>query len=124
MIENAKIILVVEDSEMLRESLVDLLKHEGYLTLEASNGLEGFEIFLKQKPDLIISDILMPICGGIDFVKKVLGSATPIPVILMSGYTNKGDFNEFKDSPYWKGFLDKPFDEPTLMKQIRSILNP
>jgi two-component system response regulator ArlR len=124
MTENAKRILVVEDSEMLRESLVDLLKCEGYVTLEAADGKEGFEMFSKLKPDLIISDILMPVCGGIELVKKILDSASPIPIILMSGYTNNGDFNEFKNSPYWKGFFDKPFDEPTLMKHIRTTLFP
>ena len=57
-------VLIVEDTIAIREEVIDILIMEGYTVFQAENGRIGFEIALKENPDLIISDILMPELNG------------------------------------------------------------
>lgn len=61
----AKTILIVEDESATRRALREKLTREGFSVLEAKNGKEGLEIALKEKPDLILLDIIMPLMDGI-----------------------------------------------------------
>ena len=67
----SKKILVVEDEAPMRSALCDKLVREGFITLEAKNGKEGLEIALKEHPDLILLDIVMPIMDGMAMLKKL-----------------------------------------------------
>ena len=64
-------ILIVEDTLTIREEIHDILVMEGYIVFEAENGGIGFEIALKERPDLIISDILMPRLNGFEMHEKL-----------------------------------------------------
>jgi len=64
-------ILIVEDEPDLRETIVEELKDEGHLTIEAGNGLEGLERLVDETPDMIISDITMPKMNGYQFFRSV-----------------------------------------------------
>lgn len=66
-----KIVLVVEDEHPILLVLRDRLKDEGYHVLEATNGEEGLSIALKEHPDLIVLDLLMPIMDGITLLQKL-----------------------------------------------------
>jgi CheY-like chemotaxis protein len=66
-----KIILVVEDDDSLREALNKKLLSEGFVVFEAKNGEEGLEISLREHPDLILADILMPRMDGLEMLKKI-----------------------------------------------------
>ncbi|MEK7150991.1 MAG: response regulator [Patescibacteria group bacterium] len=66
-----KTILVVEDEETLLRLLVDEFTTEGYRVLEAKNGVEGLAIALKEHPDLILLDIIMPRLDGIATLSKL-----------------------------------------------------
>jgi len=66
-----KIILVAEDEEPLRRVLKDILSFEGYMVLEAVNGEEGLEMILKEHPDLVLLDIVMPKMDGLTLLKKL-----------------------------------------------------
>lgn len=67
----SKKILIVEDEQSLRETLVDKLTREGFDVLEAKNGEEGLERTLKEHPDLILLDIVMPKMDGMTMMKKL-----------------------------------------------------
>ena len=69
--DTKKIILVVEDDVSLRKILVDKLRHENFSVLVAGNGDEGLKMALKNKPDLILLDIIMPRMNGIEMLKKL-----------------------------------------------------
>lgn len=69
--QNKKIVLITEDEEALREALHDKLISEGFTVLEAKNGQEGLEISLREHPDLILIDILMPKMDGLTMLKKL-----------------------------------------------------
>ena len=64
-------ILIVEDTRVIREEIYDILLLEGYTVLQAENGDIGYKMALKNRPDLIISDILMPELNGFEMFEKL-----------------------------------------------------
>ena len=83
-----KKILITEDERDLLSLLKDSFTEEGFTVFTASDGLEGLAVAEKEKPDLILADILMPKLDGIAMVKKFRESGVKTPVIFL---TNFGD---------------------------------
>ncbi len=80
-------ILVVEDEASLRKVLMDKLSLEGYDVLEAPNGQEGLAIALKERPNLILLDILMPVMDGLSMLQALRKGdeyGQRVPVILLT----------------------------------------
>lgn len=88
-----KTILIVEDNEVIRNEINDIFSMENYNVIEASNGLEGYIKAINDLPDIIISDIMMPILNGFDMYKKLkLNRMTEnIPVIFLSALSSNED---------------------------------
>jgi len=86
-------ILVVEDTLVIREEICDILEMEGYQILQASDGKIGYEMALKESPDLIISDILMPSLDGFEMFEKLQArtGTSAIPLIFLSAKSKKED---------------------------------
>tara|TARA_B110001454_G_C12723330_1_gene436740 strand:- start:30012 stop:30374 length:363 start_codon:yes stop_codon:yes gene_type:complete len=117
-----KKILIVEDDEVLREVLVYMFRSEGFETVEAENGLIGYEVFLAEHPDVIVSDVIMPKCDGVEFSRRVFSSAHPVPIAIVSGYTNNLNLNDLSQSPHLIGVFEKPFDENHLIKEVKAAV--
>ena len=66
-----KKILVVEDEKPMRRVLVDSLKNEGFFVYEADNGISGLDTAIRERPDLILLDLVMPHMDGIEMLKKL-----------------------------------------------------
>jgi two-component system, OmpR family, response regulator MprA len=79
-------ILVVEDEPGLRELYKDVLSDEGYLVSEASDGVEGLEELERERPDLIVLDLMMPRMDGLEFCRRLrdLPQGASIPIIVVS----------------------------------------
>lgn len=92
-----KKILIVEDEQDMRQALVDELTREGFQTFEAKNGREGLESALKEHPDLILLDIVMPVMDGMTMMKKLRESENgkDIPVIML---TNLSDIEKVSNA--------------------------
>ncbi|PIF04011.1 MAG: DNA-binding response regulator [Arcobacter sp.] len=82
-------ILYAEDEIGIRENIADSLSYYVKEVYQASNGSEAFEIYKDKKPDIILSDIHMPILNGIDFIKKIREEDRDIPVIMITAHTDK-----------------------------------
>ncbi len=99
----SKKILIVEDEQDMRQALVDELTREGFQILETRNGKEGLESALKEHPDLILLDIVMPVMDGMTMMKKLRESAggKKIPVILLTNLsaTDKIMMGIVRDEP-------------------------
>lgn len=88
-----KIILIAEDEEPLRRVLRDILSFEGYQVIEAVNGEEGLAMVLKEHPDLVLLDVVMPKMDGLTMLKKLRtdewGKTAPVMIL-----TNLSDNDE------------------------------
>jgi sigma-B regulation protein RsbU (phosphoserine phosphatase) len=78
-------LLIIDDDEVVRASLAAYLEDSGFSVLQASNGLQGIELFEKEKPDLVICDLRMPQMGGLELIRQVTSLAPETPVIVVSG---------------------------------------
>lgn len=112
-------ILLVEDDHILSGLLESFFVSEGFHVTTAYNGQEGFEKFSRDNFDFMLSDIVMPICNGVDLAKKVLASNKPVYVAMMSGFSNNSEFSELSLSKYWVGFFSKPFDEEVILSEFK-----
>lgn len=117
--KSMKKILIIDDDESTRESLVSYLSELGYEVFEANNGLRGLEVIKKDSPDLVISDIRMSGLNGIELAYVVKGLNYNIPIILISCFEN-ADLN-FEDS-FCFAFLQKPLDISDLRRNIGKAL--
>jgi DNA-binding response OmpR family regulator len=89
-----KKILIVEDEAPLRNALYDMLTHEGFAVLSAKDGQEGIDYALKEKPDIILLDLVMPVMDGMTMLKLLRADkeyGEKVPVIVLS---NVGVFDE------------------------------
>ncbi|TKB12365.1 response regulator [Desulforhopalus sp. IMCC35007] len=83
--ERLTTILLVDDEEVLRESVSDFLEDRDYRVITAENGFAALEIFKKEKPDLVLTDLRMPQMDGLELLKKIGKIAPEIPLIVVSG---------------------------------------
>ncbi|MBF0472138.1 MAG: PAS domain S-box protein [Nitrospirae bacterium] len=104
-----KTILVIDDEELLRETIRDTLMGEGYNIIEAQNGKEGLELLNEYMPILVVLDLKMPVMDGITFLEKInISTSSAYAVIVLTGH---GDEDDVKKC-YQLGvsiFLRKPF---------------
>ena len=91
--KDKKTILVVDDEKNIRDLLVFNLQNEGYNTLEAADGLEAVDIALKEKPDLILLDVMLPKLDGKSVCKKLRYSLniSNIPILMISAKDTETD---------------------------------
>ena len=116
------IILVAEDNSDVREYIVSTLKHK-YNVIEATNGLEGFEIATEIVPDLIISDLMMPEMDGITFCQKAKTDerTSHIPFILLSAQHNEEViFNSYETGA--DAYITKPFSSSLLLVRVENMI--
>jgi twitching motility two-component system response regulator PilH len=128
----AKKVLVVDDDPDVRLFSVTVLEENGYTPMEAANGEEGLKMIKKEKPELIILDVLMPRQSGIRLYRelKTDKSFKDIPIIILSGIAKKTflrsqkALTEFggKEVPEPKVYLEKPVEPEILAGEINNIL--
>ena len=119
-------VLVVEDNWHMRALTRSLLNAFGIGHIDAvADGESGFEIFCKQRHDLLIVDWMMEPIDGIEFTRKVRNDpASPdpfVPIILMTGYSEKMRVMQARDAGITE-FLVKPFTSRTLYTRIEHII--
>lgn len=114
-------ILLAEDNEMEQSALKDILDSEGYVVDSAVNGLFALDKVKDNDYHLIITDLVMPVSDGIQFLYSLSSLGRDIPVIVITGYDNI----ENMLSAYQMGALDvlyKPYDINQLLDLCRKIL--
>ncbi|MDO5980952.1 hybrid sensor histidine kinase/response regulator transcription factor [Flavivirga spongiicola] len=120
--ESKSSILLVEDNTNLRDYLKGVLS-KSYLVIEASNGKEGLEMAVEFIPDLVVSDIMMPVMDGVAFCSKLKNDirTSHIPVILLTARTLISDKIEGLETGA-DDYLTKPFNEAILKIRIKNLL--
>ncbi|MBI4377868.1 MAG: response regulator [Nitrospinae bacterium] len=117
-------ILVVEDSPTQAEQLKYLLEESGYKVHLAFNGIEGLAAARRFNPNIIISDIFMPLMDGYKMAYEIKHDERlkKIPIILVTSLKDReGDFDKVSDIA--DGYFIKPFDDKSLIDKINSLLS-
>ena len=117
---NRKTILVVDDEESIVDLLVYHLQKEGYDTLQAYDGASAVEIALKEKPDLILLDVMLPKMDGISVCKRIRYSLN-VPILMISAKDTELD----KVVGLEMGaddYITKPFQHREVMARIKANL--
>ena len=125
MTKNKIKLLLVENDTVIRTIYQQVLQKTASNILLARNGEEGFNIFQKEKPDLILTDIRMPLVNGLDMIKKIRQEDKSIRIIIISAYSESRYFTNAIELGV-KGFLTKPIKNDHLQKviqeQVKDIL--
>ena len=118
-----KRILVVEDQEDSRRILRDLLTSADYEIMEAVNGEEALTAAAKQRPDLILMDIQLPIMDGYEATRRIKADPTlaHVPVIAVTSYALSGDKAKARAAGC-DDFVSKPYSPRQLLAKIRQLL--
>ena len=120
---SAKTILYVEDNEMNRQIVRDLLKRTKYSLIEAHDGEAGVAKALEARPDLILMDIQLPKISGMEAMRRLRADATTAntPIIAITSFALSGDEQKAKESGA-TAYLAKPYSPRDLLGLIRQIL--
>jgi len=121
--ERQPVILLADDDTICLDVGVKILQKLGYIVLEARDGQEAIEVFLKNQSevDLVILDMRMPYNGGTTFfqLKKINAN---VKVLIASGYAKDQQIKEMMEQGC-SGFIQKPFSIKSLSKKILNVLN-
>jgi two-component system cell cycle response regulator DivK len=120
---SAKTILYVEDNEMNRQMVRDLLKRTTYRLAEAHDGEAGVAKALELRPDLILMDIQLPKISGMEAIRKLRAEAATAatPIVAITSFALSGDDQKAKDAGA-TAYLAKPYSPFDLLKLIRKLL--
>ena len=118
----AKRILLADDAAFMRLMLRNILEGAGYQVVgEAQNGREAIEKFRELKPDMVISDMVMPEKGGIDVIREVLAEFPDANVLICSAIGQQALVIEAIQAGA-KDYLVKPFEQGNVIETVSKII--
>jgi len=119
-----KNILLVDDEESIRTMVRAVLSNENYVFAEANNGTEALEILESTEFDLIITDVIMPDCDGIELVMSVRKKLPDIKVIVMSGggRVRADHYLNLAEKLGAACVFEKPFNTAELRETVSTLL--
>ncbi|BBO84383.1 response regulator [Desulfosarcina ovata subsp. sediminis] len=128
----SKKVLIVDDDPDVRLFNATVVEENGYTPIEAANGEDGLELVKKEKPDLVLLDVLMPKQSGIRFYRELKSDEAflDIPVIMLSGVAKRTflrsqkALTEFGDKPVPEpeSYLEKPVEPDELAAEMEKFL--
>jgi len=119
-------VLIVDDSSVMRKIVARSLQQAGLTitqVLEAGNGSEALAVVQREKVDLILCDINMPVMDGLEFVKQLSGveSACGIPVVMITTEGSEGHVVQALSAGA-RGYIRKPFTPEQVREQVLPVL--
>jgi len=125
---DAKTILIIDDEPDIRAYLMVVLEDCGYRTIWADGGKRIDHLIGRDRPDLILLDIMMPYRSGITLYHELrtIDQLTHVPIVLISGMALDAEFKaSFMKTGFLKGtdcFIEKPIDIPELLDVVKRLL--
>jgi DNA-binding response OmpR family regulator len=117
-------VLLVEDDPVILRLLEVNFEMEGFEVLSAHDGVEGIEVAKASRPDIIISDIMMPRASGLELVEALKGDGetAKIPIILLSAKAQAADLKAGLDAGA-DDYVTKPFEPLDLVDRVNALLD-
>jgi two-component system chemotaxis response regulator CheY len=114
-------IMVVDDSEFMRKVLRNILEAGGHKVIEAKSADEAYERFLKEKPDVITMDIVMPNKDGIEAVRRLKEARTKVKIIMISALGHQKTVMRSLEAGA-VDFIIKPFTADDVLESVNAVL--
>lgn len=118
---DALTLLYVEDEASIREEMIEILELDFENIHVAKNGQEGLEMFQQFLPDIVISDIQMPLMDGITMSQKILSIDSKAKIILTTAFNEQGFLDKAKEAGI-KSYINKPVNVSELFETIESLI--
>ena len=118
-----KTILIVEDNEKNMKLVRDILRHNGYETVEATTGEEGVRLASERRPDLVLMDIQLPDIDGIEALRRIRAEPTldRVPVIAVSASVMPDDQQKIVTSGF-EAFVTKPINLKHFLETVKRFV--
>jgi CheY-like chemotaxis protein len=122
--EEAKLILVADDDDDVRELVVFRLERAGYRVVTAADGQEAVEVALERSPDVCVIDVMMPGLDGYQVTKRMRASAAlaGVPIVLLTASVQEAAVNRGFEAGA-SDYIKKPFAPQDLLERIASALS-
>jgi two-component system, cell cycle response regulator DivK len=119
----SKRILIIEDQDDNRAIMRDLLSQAGYELIEAVDGGQGVEMAQRERPDLILMDIQLPVLDGYEATRRIraIAELKSVPIIAVTSYALSGDEAKTRAAGC-DAYVAKPFSPRVLLAKIREFL--
>ena len=114
-------VLIVDDEPAIRRFLRTILTSQGYQTLEADTGEEALSAFSRNRVDVLVLDLGLPDLGGLEVLKRVRGSGSAVPIIVLSSRTDESGKVKALDGGA-DDYVTKPFGVDELLARVRAAL--
>ena len=124
--QTAKLVLIIDDDEGVRELLTFMVKKEGFRAECAVDGEDGFQKAERLKPDLILLDLMMPRYGGFEVLRQLQSSElSRIPIVIVTGrYTDRSTAEMIRQESNVVDFLEKPLKPSVFVATLARLLAP
>lgn len=124
--EKAKLVLIIDDDDGVRDLLTFMVKKEGFRAEVAVDGEEGVQKAERLRPDLILLDLMMPRYGGFEVLRQLQsGGLSRIPIVVVTGrYTDRSTAEMIRQESNVVDFLEKPLKPSVLGATLERLLKP
>ena len=113
--------LVVDDSALIRMQVADVMRRADFQVTEAENGEVAYRAFLDDEFDIVIADIIMPVCDGVELIDRIRLQDTKIPILVLSSARGRDYICQAKAAGA-NGYLLKPMDEEVFLERLGQLL--
>jgi DNA-binding response OmpR family regulator len=115
-------ILVIDDDPGMRRTVTRILRRGGHEVIEAQDGLEGMKLFRTHRPDIVITDIVMPEREGIETILDLRRGNSALPILAISGGLGRSNlYLDFAQKLGADATLAKPFRAADLLREINKL---
>jgi CheY-like chemotaxis protein len=115
---NQCLVLVAEDDDILRETLSETLRMEGYIVASAEDGAQALNMLERVHPNVVLLDMMMPVLDGRAFAQQLVERGLHVPILVMTAAPNANGAAEEIDA---EGWVEKPFKMSELLPAIERV---